>query len=431
MVTLEEKHSTRGRARLLFEMLNGEVIGKNKWKDEAVKEALDLCLACKGCKGDCPVDVDMATYKAEFLSHYYEDRLRPRSAYAFGLIHWWARLASMMPGLANLFTQAPLLNRLTKWIVHMAPERKFPAFAAETFKSWFHKRDLINEGKSRVILWADTFNNHFHPETLKAGVKVLESAGYKVVVPEVSLCCGRPLYDFGMLKQAKKQLRQILTMLEPQIQAGIPVVVLEPSCASVFRDELTNLFPDDQEAQRLKQQTFTLGEFLHKKAEGYEPPRLSRKVILHGHCHHKAIMRMDSEEAILEKMGLDYEMPDFGCCGMGGSFGFEKGERYDASVKIGERMLLPAVRNASPEVLLVADGFICREQISQRTDRHALHLAQVIQMALHAKPGQPPRPYPERGYLTRPADHKVPAALLLSSGLLLAGWLLRKSRNKR
>jgi Fe-S oxidoreductase len=272
----------------------------------------------------------MATYKSEFLSHYYEGRLRPRSAYAFGLIHWWSRLASRLPGLANLFTQAPLLSHLTKWIVHMAPERKFPAFAAETFRSWYRKRARVpvGEAKQKVILWADTFNNHFHSETLKAGVEVLEAAGFQVEVPQGPLCCGRPLYDFGMLDQAQKQLRQILAALRSQIRAGIPVVVLEPSCASVFRDELTNLFPDDADAQRLKQQTFTFGEFLHTQAAGYEPPKLQGKAIVHGHCHHKAIMRLDSEESILNQMGLDFQMPDFGCCGMGGSFGFERGEQY-------------------------------------------------------------------------------------------------------
>ncbi|MDQ2690713.1 MAG: (Fe-S)-binding protein, partial [Chloroflexota bacterium] len=171
-----------------------------------------------------------------------------------------------------------------------------------------------------------------------------------------------------------------------------------------------------------------LAEFLDKQANGYEPPKLQRKALVQGHCHHKAIMRMNSEENILTKMGLDHEMPDFGCCGMGGSFGFERGEQYEASVKIGERELLPAIRNTPAETLVIADGFICREQISQRTDRHALHLAQVMQMALHEKSGDPPRAYPERDYLTRPANHRLPAALLLSSGLLLAGWLIGKSK---
>ena len=430
MVTLEEKHSTRGRARLLFEMLQGETIGRNGWRDEHVKEALDLCLACKGCKGECPVDVDMATYKAEFLSHYYEGRLRPRTAYTFGLINWWARLAAIAPGLANLFTQAPGIRDLAKWITHMAPTRQFPAFAAETFKGWYRKRSIQNEGQPNVILWADTFNNHFHPEILKAGVEVLEAAGYQVIVPGRSLCCGRPLYDWGMLDQAKKQLRQILTTLKPQIRAGVPVVGLEPSCTAIFRDELPNLFNNDEDARRLKQQTYTLGEFLHKHAESYEPPQLPRKAVVHGHCNHKAIMRMVSEEALFEKMGLQYQLLDSGCCGMAGAFGLERGERYEVSIKAGERVLLPAVRKASPQTLIIADGFSCREQIAQMTERHALHTAQVIQMALHAEPDRPAQPYPEQGYLTQPADHKLPAAILLGSGLLFVGWLLGRNRKR-
>ncbi|HJR80335.1 MAG TPA: FAD-binding and (Fe-S)-binding domain-containing protein [Anaerolineales bacterium] len=430
MVTLEEKHSTRGRARLLFEMLNGGVIGKQGWKDEAVKEALDLCLACKGCKGECPVDVDMATYKAEFAAHYYEGRLRPRAAYTFGLIHWWARLAAIAPGLANVFTQMPVIRDLVKWMAHIAPERQFPAFAVETFKGWYRKRPLRNEGKPRVILWADTFNNHFYPEVLKAGVEVLEAAGYQVIVPQGALCCGRPLYEWGMLDLAKKQLRQILTALKPQIQAGIPVVGLEPSCTAAFRDELTNLI-HEEDAQKLKKQTYTLGEFLDKQVEEYELPKLRSKAVVHGHCHHKAIMRMSSEEALFEKMGLDYELLDSGCCGMAGPFGFEKGEHYEVSVKAGERVLLPAVRNASPETLIVTDGFSCREQIAQMTRRRALHTAQVIQMGLHAKVEGTPQAYPEREYVTHPADYKLPAAVLFGSGLLLAGTLLRKLGKKR
>jgi FAD/FMN-containing dehydrogenase/Fe-S oxidoreductase len=431
MVTREEKHSTRGRARLLFEMLNGEVIGKAGWKDKAVKEALDLCLACKGCKGECPVDVDMATYKAEFAAHYYEGRLRPRAAYTFGLIHWWARLAAIAPGLANIFTQMRLIRDLVKWIAGTAPERKFPAFAAQTFKDWYRKRPPQNEGKPNVILWADTFNNHFYPEVLKAAVEVLEAAGYQVIVLQEALCCGRPLYEWGMLSLAKKQLRQILTALQPHMQAGIPVVGLEPSCTAAFRDELTHLI-QGEDAQRLKKQTYTLGEFLDKRAEGYELPKLTRQALVHGHCHHKAIMRMTSEKAVFEKMGLDYELLDSGCCGMAGPFGFEKGEHYEVSVKAGERVLLPAVRIASAETVIVTDGFSCREQIAQMTRRRALHTAQVIQMGLHPKKVEGmPQAYPEREYVTRPADYKLPAAVLFGSGLLLAGTLLRKLGKKR
>ncbi|HYN21611.1 MAG TPA: FAD-linked oxidase C-terminal domain-containing protein, partial [Thermoanaerobaculia bacterium] len=223
MATREERHSTRGRARLLFEMLEGDPISGG-WRDEHVKEALDLCLACKACKGECPVEVDMATYKAEFLSHYYERRLRPRSAYAFGLIPWWARLASKVPMAANFFTQAPGLRTLAKLAAGVAPQRSIPRFARSTFRDRFRSS---GSGERRVLLWPDTFNNHFHPEIAEAAAEVLEHLGYRVDIPRNALCCGRPLYDFGMLGLAKRQLRRILGSLRDEIQAGTPIVALE------------------------------------------------------------------------------------------------------------------------------------------------------------------------------------------------------------
>ena len=430
MVTREEKDSTRGRARLLFEMLDGKVIGKNGWKDAAVKDALDLCLACKGCKGDCPVNVDMATYKAEFLSHYYEGSIRPPQAYAFGLIHRWATLASWMPGLANLATHMPVLGPLMKKATNMAPEREFPAFASRTFKMWFHQRPAVNLGKPEVILWADTFNDNFHPETLQAGVEVLEAAGYKVVVSRQNLCCGRPLYDWGMLAEAKKLLRQVLTTLRAEIRAGIPVVVLEPSCAAVFRDELMNLFHQDEDALRLKKQTYTLAEFIEQRADGFQLPHLEGKAVVHGHCHQKAIFKMHADERVLKNLGLDYELLDSGCCGMAGAFGFEKGDHYKVSIQAGERVLLPAVRQAKPETIILADGFSCREQISQQTDRHALHLAQVIQMALHQDQVPAKQAYPEKRYLSKPADTSLPAAALFVSAMFVIGRLIARAIRK-
>src|SRR5439155_3375317 len=259
-VTHEEEHSTRGRAHLLWEMTQGEVI-KDRWQNEAVKESLDLWLACKGCKSDCPAGVDVATYKAEFLSHYYEGRVRPSSVYAFGNIDLWARIASNFPGLGNLATQLPFVRDIAKLAAGIPFERSIPAFAPQTFKSWFHRRQNKVDG-SPVLLWPDTFNNYFQPATARAAVEVLESAGFRVVVPQANLCCGRPLYDFGMLDRAEALLPEILDELSTEIEAGIPVVGLEPSCVAVFRDELLNLFPRDERAQALARQTFLLSEFL-------------------------------------------------------------------------------------------------------------------------------------------------------------------------
>jgi Fe-S oxidoreductase len=379
-VTREEKHSTRGRAHLLWEMTKGDVI-RDRWRDQQVKDSLDLCLACKGCKSDCPVGVDVATYKSEFLSHYYEGRLRPRSAYAFGNIDIWARLASKAPRLINLTTQLPFLRDIAKLVAGIPRQRSIPAFAPQAFRHWFSRRESGNPNGPPVLLWPDTFNNYFLPDTSKAAVEVLESAGYRVLLPKGNLCCGRPLYDWGMLDRAKCLLLKILDALETEIEQGIPIVVLEPSCATVFRDELLNLFPRDERARRLSQQTFLLSEFLEQTAQQFRLPKLARKALVHGHCHHKSVMRMTDEEAVLRRMGIDFQSPAPGCCGMAGAFGFES-DKYELSVSIGELELLPAVRKASPDCLIIADGFSCREQIAQCTGRHALHLAEVIQMAM-------------------------------------------------
>jgi len=378
-VTHEEMHTTRGRAHLLFEMLRGGV--KDGWRDEHVKEALDLCLSCKGCKGDCPVNVDLATYKAEFLAHYYEGRWQPRHAYAFGLIDFWAKMAAPVPWLANFFSQTPGLRGLMKFAAGMAPERTVPSFAAQTFRSWMRVRAPQNSGKPPLILWPDTFNNYFYPGTARAAVEVLEAAGFEVVIPKATLCCGRPLYDFGMLDRAKRLLQKTMDALEAEIVAGVPIVGLEPSCVAVFRDELPSLFPQDERAQRLSRQTLLFSEFLEQHAQNFALPQLRRKALVHGHCHHKALMKMDAEESVLRRLGLDFTMLESGCCGMAGSFGFVK-EHYRVSKEIGELVLLPKVRAASPETLIVADGFSCREQIAQEAGRQTLHLAEAAHMAL-------------------------------------------------
>ena len=393
MVTLEEAHSTRGRAHMLFEMLQGEVV-REGWKDEQVKQALDLCLSCKACKSECPTNVDIATYRSEFLSHYYEGRRRPLHAYAFGMIDRWAQLASVAPRVANFFSHAPGLSHLLRKALHVASERDLPRFAPVSFQQWARQHQVPTLGRGsghprepsdgtgrEVILWVDTFNNYFQPQTSEAALEVLRAAGFRVTIPSTHLCCGRPLYDFGLLDRAKEYLRRILQELAPEIDDGHPIIVLEPSCASVFRDELRGLFPTDARADRLRRQTFLLSEFLEHHAPGYQPPRLNKTVMLHGHCHHKAIMKMGDEEALLRKMGTQLHVLDGGCCGMAGAFGFAK-DKFSVSQAVGERVLLPAVRQAQPDTLIVSDGFSCREQIRQATGRRAVHLAEAMQLAL-------------------------------------------------
>ncbi len=416
-VTLEEKHSTRGRARLLFEMMRSDSPLEGGWRNEEVKEALDLCLACKGCLHECPVRVDMATYKAEFLSHYYAGRLRPRQAYALGLIRWEAQLAARAPGLANMLTQRQPFAGLGKRLVGIAPERSMPPFAPVTYKQWLRRRPagasrlVSGDGarpatsrgsRGRVLLWADTFSDHFQPQVAIAATEVLESAGLEVVVPQQSLCCGRPLYDYGMLRLARRLLHQVLDGLREEIRAGTPVVALEPSCGAVFRNELTNMLPHDEDAKRLARQTHSLAEFLELHAEDWEIPRLERKALVHFHCHQRATSDTDCDRAVLDRLGLDYEVLDTGCCGLAGSFGYERGERFEVSIKAAERTLLPAARAASPHTLLMSDGFSCRSQIAHGCDRDALHLAQVLQMALHEGPNGPTTPRPEARYTEPP-----------------------------
>ncbi len=386
--TRDEEHSPRGRAHLLFEMLQGDVI-RDGWRDEGVKHALDLCLACKGCKTECPVGVDIATYKSEFLSHYHEGHWHPLREYLFGHVDLLARMASRAPGLANVAARLPMIASLGKRMVGIAPQRLLPKFAHGTFKGWFARRERQSVPQSQnpkpVILWPDTFNNYFHPSTAQAAVAVLEAAGFVVIVPKAHLCCGRPLYDFGMLDRAKRLLQQILLTLGSQIDAGIPVVGLEPSCISVFRDELLNLYPNDARAQRLSRQTYTLSEFLEVHAAEFPVPHLAGKALVHGHCHHKAVLNSGAQDRLLTAMGLDWSAPAQGCCGMAGPFGFEAG-KYEVSCAIGEMELLPAVRAAAPETFILADGFSCREQIAQGTGRQALHIAEAMLLGLRKPP---------------------------------------------
>ncbi len=390
--THEERHSTRGRARLLWEMLEGEAL-PNLWRSEAVREALDLCIACKSCKSDCPVQVDIATYKAEFMAHHYAGRLRPRAAYSMGLIHWWAHLARIAPGLANSVGTVPGIAGLAKLVAGVDSHRKLPRFASHTFRSGLPAgtpdlggaRRAGVENDRRVVLFADTFTEGFAPSQGLAALRVLQAAGFSVEVPRANLCCGRPLYDRGFLKQGRRLLGQILDAFEPELDSSVPIVVLEPSCEAVFHDELPNLFSSDPRARRLDGLVLGLGAFVQRHSDQFGPAltgRLAAPAVLHGHCHQKALVGMADEEETLRSIGLVPAQPEPGCCGMAGAFGFERGEHYELSMKIGERALLPAVRAASDDTLLIVNGFSCREQISQSTGRRALHLAEVLEIAL-------------------------------------------------
>ncbi|MGC2731649.1 MAG: heterodisulfide reductase-related iron-sulfur binding cluster, partial [Candidatus Sulfotelmatobacter sp.] len=346
-----------------------------------------------------------------------------------------------------LTTQLPFLRDISKFIAGIPNQRAIPAFAPRTFKSWFYKSGFYESGfHSRrdparnaeappVLLWPDTFNNYFHPGTAKAAVEVLEAAGFRVVVPKANLCCGRPLYDHGMLDRAQSLLLRILDELSPEIEAGIPIVGLEPSCVAVFRDELLNLFPHDERAQALSRQTFLLSEFLESHAEDFPLPPLDRKALLHGHCHHKSLMKMTAEESVLHRLGIDFQSPAPGCCGMAGSFGFEP-DKYELSIAIGELELLPAVRRAPADWLIIADGFSCREQIAQGTPRRALHLAEVLQMALRQS-REAPAPdsgrYPESARTLRREAEVIRSMKHAGLGLaaLAGGVLLWELATKR
>ena len=393
MATGDERHTTRGRARLLFEMLQGEVVTEG-FRSESVKDALDLCLSCKSCKSECPTGVDMAAYKAEFLAQYYEGRRRPLRSYGFGLINHWGAVAEHAPRLANFFMAAPPFSSAIKWALDVAPERRLPAFARRSFRRSFLAESRIPNPESRsagpqspvpspptrVLLWPDCSNNYFHPEVAHAAVAVLEHAGFVVDIPRERLCCGRPLYDHGMLTAAKRRLVEILDSLRGEIEAGTPIVGLEPSCISVFRDELLRFFPDDPLASRLSRQALFLTEFLVKT--GTVPSLgMQGRAIVHPHCHERASLCLDDDLAVLKATGLELTVLDAGCCGMAGAFGFER-DHFDVSRAVGERVLLPAVREAPPDAYIVTNGFSCREQITQLTGRRVWHVAELLEQGL-------------------------------------------------
>ncbi len=440
--TGEEEHSTRGRARLLFEMIGGHRDSPvtDGWRSTEVRDALDLCLACKGCKSDCPVGVDMATYKAEFLAHHYEGRLRPAAHYAMGWLPLWARLARVAPGLANAALHAPGIGRLGKRLGGIDPRRDAPLFAAETFQQARQRagqragRDRPEPGDPRtVLLWPDTFTNHFHPQVAEAAVRVLEDAGFRVAVPEAPVCCGLTWISTGQLATARRVLRRTTRVLRPWLEAGTPIIGLEPSCAAVFRTDAPELLAGDQDVLRLAAQVRTFAEQLVNHApDGWRPPRVDRAATVQTHCHQHAVLGTDPDRELMRRAGLDADVLDEGCCGLAGNFGFEQGH-YDLSRTIAEQGVLPAVRRTDPSAFVLADGFSCRTQIDQLdTGRRALHLAEALALALD---GPTPADRPEEA-VARPRPHPAAARLLTAAAAgaltgLTAGAVLAARRRGR
>jgi Fe-S oxidoreductase len=326
----------------------------------------------------------MATYKAEFLSHHYARRLRPLAHYSMGLLPYWSPVLSAAPGLSNALTQGRLLGPLAARAAGLTPHRRLPRIASRSFRSWFRSREDRPRDGERVVLWVDTFTDTFQPEVGVAAVEVLERLGYRVDVPVGRVCCGLPMLTNGMLGAAKRKLRSTLSALADDASAGVPIVGLEPSCTAVLRHDLRELFPHDHDALRVSAQTVTLAELLAGR-DDLDLPEVAERAIVQGHCHHHAVLGMDADLELMGRVGLDAELLDSGCCGLAGSFGFEKGH-HDVAMACGERVLFPAVRAAEEDTLVVADGFSCRMQIAEGTPRHALHLAQVLHGGLLGRP---------------------------------------------
>ncbi|MGO9777958.1 MAG: FAD-binding and (Fe-S)-binding domain-containing protein [Terracidiphilus sp.] len=406
--TGEEQHSTRGRARLLQEMLTG-ALREEGFQSRAVHEALDLCLSCKACKSECPVAVDMAAWKSEFLAQRYKGRLHPLHHYIFGFADRLARLGSLAPALTNFLLTGPLTSPLIKRIAGIARERQLPKLAARKFQQRSATLRFasgartgsqklypaatpgpegpaaapqVSAGPSappQVVLWPDTWNNYYHPQTLAAAETLLTQAGFRVETPQGHICCGRPLYDFGLLGPARAYLARVLDRMAPQIEDGLPFIFLEPSCASVFKDELLQFFPTDLRALRMSRQVWLLADFLAAKAPNFAAGRLTgANILLHGHCHHKAVFGGPASEiALLRQAGAVVEQTQAGCCGMAGPFGFAA-DKFEVSEAIANDGLLPAVNSASSATIIVADGFSCREQIAQLSHRQATHFAEIL-----------------------------------------------------
>ncbi|MFD7711420.1 FAD-binding and (Fe-S)-binding domain-containing protein [Streptomyces sp. NPDC059786] len=427
--TREEEHSTRGRARLLFEMVRNDSPVDADWHSHEVNDALDLCLACKGCKTDCPVNVDMATYKAEFLHHHYKGRPRPLAHYSMGWLPALARIVALAPRTVNALASVPWIARAAKALGGVAPERDVPLFAEQRFTDWWRERGGPRGSGHRgeVVVWPDTFTDHFHPAIGKAAAEVLEAAGFRVKVPDAGVCCGLTWISTGQLGVAQRVLGRTLDILREDLRRGTPVVGLEPSCTAVFRADAAELLPKDPDVERLREQTRTLAELLVEKAGDWQPPAVDARAVVQRHCHQYAVMGFDAERELFERAGVDADVLDAGCCGLAGNFGFEKGH-YEVSMACAEAGLLPAVRDAGDSTLVLADGFSCRTQVEQAgTGRTPLHLAEILAAGLRGERAEPERPSAPGGRALLPAAATAGAAVAMS----VAGLTWLKHRRRR
>ena len=369
--TREELYSPRGRARLFFEMLRGEVLLEGR-DDDAMKDSLDMCLACKGCKGDCPTHVDIPKYRSEFLSRYYRTHRRSLMDFSIAKLGDWLPLATRLSGPVNFLMGNRYARKAAKWF-GLAPEVKFPLIASQTFRASPVAKRLIGHWPEQfdaghVVVWTDTFNNGFSPAILEAAVRVVEASGRKAVVTRRHVCCGRPLYDSGLLSEARQNLLEILDILAPALAVDVPILVLEPSCLSVFRDELPSILPQDERATLLAKRVITIAEFA--KSVNMAIPQAD-EVQVHAHCHQKACGGTAAEKA------LGANVLDTGCCGMAGAFGYHE-KTAAVGARVGEIELMPALARVAPSDTLVADGFSCRSQIKNLDGRRAQHLAEVL-----------------------------------------------------
>ncbi|GHB06529.1 MULTISPECIES: FAD-binding and (Fe-S)-binding domain-containing protein [Streptomyces] len=412
--TGEEEHSTRGRARLLHEMLAGELI-TDGWRSTEVRDALDLCLSCKGCRSDCPVGVDMATYKAEFLHHHYAGRRRPAAHYSMGRLPQWLRWTARTrtAPLVNALTGLRPLAAVAKRVAGIAPERDVPHLAAEPFTRWWRRRrPRSGAGAGElVVLWPDTFTEHFSPSVGRAAVRVLEAAGLRVALPPTlrlprppvgdgrsvtvnpvallrgrgRVCCGLTYISTGQLDRARTVLRRTLDLMDPVLRSSAPVVVLEPSCAAALRSDLPELLPDDPRAHALAARVVTFAETLQRHAPHWTPPRVDRPVAGQTHCHQHAVLGDTADRRLRAAAGLHGDLSG-GCCGLAGDFGFTAGH-FEVSRACAEEQLLPAVRQAAKGTVVLADGFSCRTQLAQLAGVRARHLAETLAEALDAVEG--------------------------------------------